>query len=89
MMRRCDCPNANRCAAPLCPLDPCWREQTQMEYEPVCFLLQGLVVNRHKPKDVGDIPEPIIDRVVAVMNELCTVRGYSYIRDALVHSSAD
>lgn len=59
-----------------------------MEYEPVCFLLQGLVGNRRNPKGLVDIPEPIIERVVAVMNELCTRRGYSYIRDALLRSSS-
>lgn len=88
MMRRSDCPNTNRCAAPLCPLDPCWREQTQMDYEPVCFLLQGLAINKHKTRNLGNIPEPIAERVVAVMNELCTTRGYSYIRDALLRSSS-
>ena len=36
------CPKYDRCSAPICPLDPHWRESTYLEGERVCLYLREL-----------------------------------------------
>ncbi len=40
MVTPSECPNVEKCGAPVCPLDPSWRTAAHLPSEPVCgFLL--------------------------------------------------
>jgi len=67
----CDCPRANRCSAPICPLDPDWKLRVYRKGEPICFYLLEFVKPDAKTQFQGSIGVGIykaIERVIDAMS---------------------
>jgi hypothetical protein len=48
-MRMFDCPKFNACSAPICPLDPDWRDRSHLDGERVCHYLTVYSKSTVKP----------------------------------------
>ena len=78
-----DCPKFNSCRAPVCPLDPEWRERTQLNSEPVCFYLTEIVKNGGAERVRHGTPAGMAEQVANVLDELSMQVGHVYIRHKL------
>jgi hypothetical protein len=75
-----DCPKFTSCSAPVCPLDPGWRERTQMDSEPVCLYLLELVKDGGMDRVRHGTPDGMAEQVATVLDELGSQQGHAYIR---------
>lgn len=78
-----DCPKFNSCCAPVCPLDPEWRERSQLNSEPVCFYLMEIVKDGGAERVRHGTPDGMAEQVAEVLDELSTQVGHAYIRHKL------
>jgi len=78
-----ECPKLNSCCAPVCPLDPEWRDRTQLNSEPVCFYLLEIVKESGAARIRHGTPDGMAQQVVAVLDELSSQVGHAYIRSQL------
>ncbi|MCW8918062.1 MAG: hypothetical protein OQL08_04540 [Gammaproteobacteria bacterium] len=83
MIRRRYCPKANSCEAPVCPMDPDWKYQTQMAGDQVCFYLYGgkqLVDFNHVDLDTQ---AKLKHMIIEFITEINAQYGHDYIRQKL------
>ena len=75
-----DCPKFISCSAPVCPLDPEWRDRTQINSEPVCLYLLEIVKDGGMDRVRHGAPDGMAEQVATVLDELGSQRGHAYIR---------
>ncbi len=80
-MKMCDCPRFDKCAAPICPLDPDWRARVYRKGEPICFYLREFVKSSAKTQFQGCIAIQIFEVIQEHLEALC--RRYAPLLRAL------
>jgi hypothetical protein len=66
-----DCPKFKKCSAPICPIDPHWRQAFHRKGEQVCFFLRMYSKNALEALKEGSVPRQLLDRVIEVFPEIC------------------
>ena len=64
------CPRFNSCSAPICPIDPDWRERVHRKGEPVCFYLRLHSKNALWDPKSGSVPRKLARRVGELAPEI-------------------
>ena len=64
-MRYDDCPRFDKCSAPICPLDPKWRERAHLSEDRLCFYLCESV----KPGGMNRIPSQLYECAVRLASD--------------------
>jgi hypothetical protein len=69
------CPKFERCNAPLCPLDPDWRQRGFFKGEAICFYMLEAQKPRARCKFMGAIEGQIYRAICIVVNDMKCVYG--------------
>ncbi len=66
-----ECPRFDGCSAPICPIDPHWRQAFHRKGEQVCFFLRMYSKNALEALKEGSVPRQLLDTVIEVFPEIC------------------
>jgi hypothetical protein len=83
MIRRRYCPESSSCEAPVCPLDPDWKQQTQLLTDPICYYLSGSDPIGDLSRVAQDAPSSLSEQVISFIINLNEHYGHDYIRSRL------
>lgn len=86
------CPRWESCSAPVCPLDPIWRQVPHLDGERVCFYLTESAKPGGKARVGGALPGELAEKVSEAYSELClahdgSVKGRGRIRAVLMQAA--
>jgi hypothetical protein len=79
------CPKFESCSAPVCPLDPIWRQVPHLAGERVCLYLTERAKNGGEARLSNVLPTQLAELVSEAYSELlardaCAARGHGEIR---------
>lgn len=76
-----DCAKFDTCGAPICPIDPRWRERSHLAGEGVCLYLRETAKRSGRPPNGPTVPGELAQAAAEVYPEVITL--YGPIRRAL------
>jgi hypothetical protein len=79
------CPKFDRCSAPVCPVDPNWRDSVYRKGEPTCFYMRLHAKNALEGQKQGSVPSELRIRVIEVYDEI--IDRYAPLKTALEKAS--
>lgn len=69
------CDKHDRCAAPICPLDPNWMKRTHIKGERVCFYLGEIAKRGGTLPETGPLPAKLAEAMVRAYPEVISRHG--------------
>ena len=79
------CPRFDQCCAPICPIDPDWRERVHRKGEPVCAYLRRYAKDPLWGQKQGTVPIELWLKVVEVYPQV--IERYAPLKKALKRAS--
>ena len=79
------CPRFDQCCAPICPIDPDWRERAHRKDESVCAYLRRYAKDPLWGQKQGVVPTELWLKVVAVYPQV--IARYAPLKKALQRAS--
>ena len=66
----CKCPRYSSCSAPICPLDPDWRDRAHLHGERICGLLAEYVKTDGRRNLASAVPSELVQTLAEVLPEI-------------------